>query len=124
VDIETFAHLVAHDLKAPLNGIASMVDVVVEDYGARLDDQGRDHLRLIQSMATRSVAMLDALRQYSRISAAPLHLRTIDLGETAPRLRTCNAAARPYWPTRSSSRCCSARSLRTPSRSVAAPSAA
>ena len=42
MDIETFAHIVAHDLKAPLNGIASMVDFVVEDYADRLDDELRE----------------------------------------------------------------------------------
>lgn len=86
VDIETFAHIVAHDLKAPLNGIASMVDFVVEDYADRLDDEGRAQLRLIQSMATRGVAMVDGLRQLSRVSAAPLHPRPLDLAALAPRL--------------------------------------
>lgn len=86
MDIETFAHIVAHDLKAPLTGIASMVDFVVEDYADRLDDEGKAQLRLIQSMATRGVAMVDGLRQLSRVSAGPLNPRPLDLAALAPRL--------------------------------------
>ena len=86
MDIETFAHIVAHDLKAPLNGIASMVDFVVEDCADRLDDEGKAQLRLIQSMAARGVAMVDGLRQLSRVSTVPLQPRTLDLAALAPRL--------------------------------------
>jgi two-component system, chemotaxis family, sensor kinase Cph1 len=95
VDIDTFAHIVAHDLKAPLTGIASMVDFVVEDYADRLDDEGKAQLRLIQSMATRGVAMVDGLRQLSRVSTAPLHPRPLDLAALAPRLIEQARAAAP-----------------------------
>jgi hypothetical protein len=40
VDIETFAHVVAHGLEAPRKGSASMVDVVVEGCADRLNDEG------------------------------------------------------------------------------------
>lgn len=86
VDIETFAHLVAHDLKAPLNGVARIADIVVEDYAERLDDDGRDQLRLLQAMAVRGVALVDALKIYARTSSAPVRPRTVDLGRVAPRL--------------------------------------
>ncbi|MFN8644383.1 MAG: ATP-binding protein [Candidatus Binatia bacterium] len=85
MDIETFAHIVAHDLKAPLNGIASMVDIVVEDYGDRLDDDGRAQLRLLQSLAGRGVALIDGLRRYTRVTSAPVQLRSLDLTTLAHR---------------------------------------
>lgn len=85
LDIETFAHVVAHDLKAPLNGIASLVEFVVEDYADRLDDEGREQLRLIQAMAARGVATVDALRQFARLSTVPLHPRPLDLAAAVAR---------------------------------------
>lgn len=88
LDIETFAHVVAHDLKAPLNGIASLVDFVVEDYGDRLDDEGRDQLRLIQAMAVRGVATVDALRQFARLSTVPVNPRRVDLAGACTRAAT------------------------------------
>ncbi|MGE0813540.1 MAG: ATP-binding protein [Vicinamibacterales bacterium] len=83
--IETFAHIVAHDLKAPLNGIASMIDFVVDDYADRLDADGQDQLRLIQAMATRGVAMVDGLRALTRVSTAEVRFRPLDLGPMAAR---------------------------------------
>ena len=95
MDIETFAHIVAHDMKAPLNGIASMVDFVVEDYGDRLDDEGREQLRLIQQMAVRGVAMVDGLRRFSRVASAPVQLRRLDLTAMAGRAVARSAALAP-----------------------------
>ncbi|MFN7977216.1 MAG: ATP-binding protein [Vicinamibacterales bacterium] len=95
MDIETFAHVVAHDLKAPLNGIASMVDFFVEDYAARLDDEGREQLRLIQQMAERGVAMVDGLRRFSRIAEAAVQPRRLDLTAMATRAVTRAAALVP-----------------------------
>lgn len=83
--LEHFAHIVAHDLKAPLNGIASIVDFVVEDYGDRLDDAGREQLQLMQELAGRGVRMIDGLRRYSRIAEASCHPRTLDIGALAAR---------------------------------------
>lgn len=85
MDIETFAHIVAHDLKAPLNGIASMVEFVVEDYADRLDDDGREQLRLIREMAVRGVAMVDGLRRFSRVASAAVQPRRLDLAALAAR---------------------------------------
>lgn len=95
MDIETFAHIVAHDMKAPLNGIASMVDFVVEDYGDRLDDEGREQLRLIQQMAVRGVAMVDGLRRFSRVASAEMHPRPLDLAAMASRAIVRSAALVP-----------------------------
>lgn len=95
MDIETFAHVVAHDLKAPLNGIASMVDFFVEDYADRLDDDGREQLRLIQQMAGRGVAMVDGLRRFSRIADAAVQSRRLDLAAMATRAITRAAALVP-----------------------------
>ena len=95
MDIETFAHIVAHDMKAPLHGIASMVDFVVEDYGDRLDDEGRQQLRLIQQMAVRGVAMVDGLRRFSRVASAPVQSRRLDLTAMAGRAVARSAALAP-----------------------------
>lgn len=95
--LEHFAHLVSHDLKAPLNGIASMVDLVVDDYAERLDAEGRDQLRLIQTMAMRSVAMIDALRRLSRLATADLRRRPLVLTDVLTRVVREVAARHAAW---------------------------
>ncbi len=78
MDIDTFAYIVSHDIKGPLSGIDSLVGFIVEDYSDRLDEEGREQLRLVQKMATRGVAMVDALRDFSRVARAELKALTVE----------------------------------------------
>lgn len=94
MDIETFAHIVARD-EAPLNGIASMIDFVVEDYADRLDDDGREQLRLIQQMASRGVRMVDGLRRFSAWRRRPAS-RGASIWRPSPNARS--PAARRWRP--------------------------
>lgn len=41
-ELESFAYIVSHDLKAPLRGIKTIVDWLVEDYSDKLDDEGKE----------------------------------------------------------------------------------
>lgn len=96
--LEHFAHIVSHDLKAPLHGIASLVEFVVEDYGDRLDAQGREQLAMVQSLAGRAVAMIDGLRRFSRIAATEVRLRPLDLTAIVARVTADLVRRHPDWP--------------------------
>lgn len=95
--LEHFAHIVSHDLKGPLHGIASMVEFVVEDYGDRLDEPGREQLAMIQGLAGRAVAMIDALRRYSRVATADIRRRPLDLTAVVSRVVAEVARRHPHW---------------------------
>lgn len=78
MDIERFAHVVSHDLKGSLEGIESMVGFFVEDYAERLDEPGREQLRVIHRMASRGKARVQALREYARVSSLNMVRTTCD----------------------------------------------
>src|SRR2546422_6370352 len=44
-ELDAFAYSVSHDLRAPLRSIDGFSQVLMEDYGAQLDEAGRDSLR-------------------------------------------------------------------------------
>ncbi len=88
MDNDAFAHIVSHDLKGPLNGINSMVGFIVEDYYDRIDDAGREQLDLIQKLAARGVAMVDALRDYSKVSRAAVEAVVLEPGMLAAQAMT------------------------------------
>ncbi|WP_103670714.1 ATP-binding protein [Pseudanabaena sp. BC1403] len=67
-ELKDFAYIVSHDLKAPLRGIASLADWLQNDYGDRLDDEGRDMLRLMSGRVRRMSDLIDGVLQYSRVS--------------------------------------------------------
>ncbi len=66
-ELKDFAYIVSHDLKAPLRGIASLADWLQNDYGDRLDDEGRDMLKLMSGRVRRMSDLIDGVLQYSRV---------------------------------------------------------
>jgi light-regulated signal transduction histidine kinase (bacteriophytochrome) len=62
-ELKDFAYIVSHDLKAPLRGIASLADWVQNDYGDRLDDEGRDMLSLMSGRVRRMSDLIDGVLQ-------------------------------------------------------------
>jgi len=66
-ELESFAHVVSHDLKAPLRGIASLAGWFVGDYADKVDDEGRDTLNLLIRRVRRMNNLIDGILQYSRV---------------------------------------------------------
>jgi len=66
-ELEDFAHIVSHDLKAPLRGITSLSSWLEADYAAKLDEEGRHHLQLMRQRAGRMTDLINGILEYSRI---------------------------------------------------------
>jgi signal transduction histidine kinase len=78
-ELEAFTHTVSHDLKAPLRGMAGFAQALEEDYGDRLDEQGRQFLSRIRAASERMADLIDDLLQYSRIQQRPIERRPVAL---------------------------------------------
>ncbi len=79
--LEAFSYTVAHDLRAPLRGIQGFAEAVNEDYGAQLDETGRNYLQRISKAAARMERLIDDLLSFSRLSRMELPLGTVSLEE-------------------------------------------
>ncbi|MGA1868826.1 MAG: sensor histidine kinase [bacterium] len=66
-DLKDFAYIVSHDLKAPLRAIATLADWLAIDYADKLDDKGRNQIRLLFGRIERMNNLIDGILQYSRI---------------------------------------------------------
>jgi PAS domain S-box-containing protein len=82
-ELEAFAHSVSHDLRAPLRGIDGWSLALLEDYGSRLDAQGKKYLERVRSEAQRMGRLIDDLLHLSRVGRAELIPRTVDLSALA-----------------------------------------
>jgi len=82
-ELEHFAYLIAHDLRAPLRGINGFSHILMEDYAERLDEQGRDYLRRVREATGHMGQMIDELLDLSRITRATLRRETVDLSDLA-----------------------------------------
>lgn len=80
-ELKEFAYVVSHDLKAPLRGIHTLVDWICKDYQDKLDDTGREHLRLLATRVRRMRDLINGVMQYSRISRTEEEAEHINLNE-------------------------------------------
>ncbi len=80
-ELEAFAYSVSHDLRAPLRGIDGFSKFLLEDYGDRFDETGKDYLHRIRDGATRMGQLIDALLMLSRVTRWKLTRQRIDLSE-------------------------------------------
>jgi signal transduction histidine kinase len=82
-EMESFSASVSHDLRAPIRVADGFARILLEDYGSRMDEIGRGHLRRILAAAERMNAMIDALLAMSRRTAGDVELAVVDLSRVA-----------------------------------------
>jgi len=66
-ELERFAYVASHDMQEPLRMITSFSEIIVKDYGDKLDNDGKQYLQLILDSGTRMRAMIEDLLEYSRL---------------------------------------------------------
>jgi PAS domain S-box-containing protein len=65
-DLEQFAYIASHDLKAPLRAISSLSEWLEEDVGESLTGESRRYMSLLRSRVKRLEALISDLLKYSR----------------------------------------------------------
>lgn len=82
-ELEAFASSVSHDLRAPLRHIDGMAAALTEDFGDRLDDEGRSYLARIRGASKRMAGLIEDLLRLSRVTRTELSIADVDLGGMA-----------------------------------------
>jgi PAS domain S-box-containing protein len=78
-NLAAFTYSAAHDLRTPLRALSGFAEVLVEEYGERLEEEGRGYAELIQEAAAHTAALLDDLLHLSQVSRAEMNLQDVDL---------------------------------------------
>jgi PAS domain S-box-containing protein len=85
-DLESFIYTVSHDLRAPLRALSGYSELLLDEYGAALGEEGHGYAERIVSVSEKMARMIDYLLELSRISRAELHLQPVDLGGEAAQI--------------------------------------
>jgi PAS domain S-box-containing protein len=77
-ELESFSYTISHDLRSPLRAMQGFAQAVLEDYGEKLDDQGRNYLDRIKKAAERLDRLIQDLLSYTRIARQDAPLLPLD----------------------------------------------
>jgi PAS domain S-box-containing protein len=77
--MEEFSYSVSHDLRAPVRAMQCYAEVLMEDYGARLDDHAKKYLERIIHGGSRMDRLIQDILTYSRLSRREIQLHPISL---------------------------------------------
>lgn len=79
-ELDQFAYVASHDLKAPLRGIASLAAWIEEDIGDCITGDSREHMQLLKGRVTRMEGLIDGILAYSRAGRVRDKVETVDVG--------------------------------------------
>lgn len=80
-ELDQFAYVASHDLKAPLRGIANLAQWLREDIEDQLTDDTREYLDLLSGRVHRMEALIDGLLSYSRAGRMREEPEPVAVGE-------------------------------------------
>jgi light-regulated signal transduction histidine kinase (bacteriophytochrome) len=66
-ELGQFAHIVSHDMKAPLRGIDNVVTWIEEDHLNELSPKVREYIRLIKGRLARAENLIQGILMYARV---------------------------------------------------------
>jgi len=78
-ELDNFAYIASHDLKAPLRAIDNLSQWIEEDAGDVLTDDARNYLSLLRGRVSRLETLLNDLLEYSRAGRVRGEVRPVDV---------------------------------------------
>lgn len=86
-ELDQFAYVVSHDLKAPLRGISNIILWIEEDHQHDLTTDVIRNLELIKGRTERLENMINGLLDYARIGRVKMKLAEININELIHEIR-------------------------------------
>ncbi|WP_437966593.1 PAS domain S-box protein [Sorangium sp. So ce260] len=80
-ELDQFAYVASHDLKAPLRGIANLAQWIEEDLGGTIGGDAREHMTLLRGRVRRMEALIDGILDYSRAGRVRHAVEPVDVGQ-------------------------------------------
>ncbi len=78
-ELEQFAYVASHDLKAPIRAIANLSEWIEEDISSQLDAENLYQMQLLRRRVYRLEALMEGLLQYSRVGRLKVNPERVDV---------------------------------------------
>ncbi len=83
LELENFAYIASHDLKAPLRTVMSFSQLLQKNHYKLLDVKGQQYLDIICNASKDMIYLIDDLLKYSEISSGELNVVSTNLADLA-----------------------------------------
>jgi PAS domain S-box-containing protein len=80
-ELNQFAYIASHDLKAPLRAIANLSEWLEEDLADLLPDENRQQMQLLRGRVHRMEALINGLLAYSRAGRSEAVIEPVNVAE-------------------------------------------
>jgi signal transduction histidine kinase len=78
-ELEAFSYSMSHDLRAPLRAMRGYSQVLMDEYAARLDEDGQNYLKRILNASERLDRLVQDVLRYSRCARETINCVPVDL---------------------------------------------
>jgi signal transduction histidine kinase len=78
-ELDQFAHIVSHDMKAPLRGIDNVITWIEEDHSGELTPKVKEYLELIKGRLIRAENLIGGILSYARVGKEAQERETVDV---------------------------------------------
>ncbi len=79
-ELDQFAYVASHDLKAPLRGIANLSQWLEDDLADRMTPEAREQMAMLRGRVHRLEALIDGILSYSRAGRVQEKAEAVDVG--------------------------------------------
>ncbi len=80
-ELDSFNHIVSHDLKAPLVAMDTLITFIEEDLALVLDENAKKHFSLLKGRITKMDALINGLLEYSKVAKGNKGKKLFSLNE-------------------------------------------
>lgn len=86
-EVEDYTYVISHELKEPLRSLRIFAQFLGEDYGDRLEEQGRDYVQRLHGASVRLSNLVDDLLTLSRIGRKDMRYEEVNMNELVAEVR-------------------------------------
>ncbi len=81
LQLENFAYIASHDLKAPLRTVGSFADLLAGSTASKLTEKEAKFLKIIQDSSRNMQDLIEDLLRFSRVNTQKINLQNIDVSQ-------------------------------------------
>jgi PAS domain S-box-containing protein len=82
-ELEAFSYSVSHDLRAPLRHINGFSQALIEDYGDKIDEEGKGYLNELRGASNHMAQLIDDVLDLARVSRSEMHHAEVNVSNLA-----------------------------------------